>query len=111
MISYVRFSTEGRVRPAKVFLAELRRFEDHTVEKRTNTMLATLSLGLSLVLPHLQPTPATMRSTAHARMPPPAAMLTRDTAAPRRLPRICLTPEAVRAATPPYAAAAPYTSH
>merc|ERR1712166_797179 len=38
---------------------------------------------------------------AHARMPPPAAMLTRDTAAPRRLPRICLTPEAVRAATPP----------
>jgi hypothetical protein len=68
-------------------------------------MLATLSLGFALVLPHLQSTPATTRLSAHDRMPPPVAMLTRDAAAPRRLPRICLTPEAVRAATPPYAAA------
>ena len=74
-------------------------------------MLATLSFGLGLVLPPLQPTPAATRLTAHDRMPPPVAMLTREAAAPRRLPRICLTPEAVRAATPPYAAAAPYTSH
>mmetsp|Transcript_31478 Transcript_31478/g.74833 ORF Transcript_31478/g.74833 Transcript_31478/m.74833 type:complete len:191 (-) Transcript_31478:120-692(-) len=64
-------------------------------------MLATLSFGLGLVLPHLQPTPAATRLTAHDRMPPPVAMLTREAAAPRRLPRICLTPEAVRAATPP----------
>ena len=68
-------------------------------------MLATLSLGFGLVLPHLQPAPAMTRLTAHERMPPPVAMLTRDAAAPRRLPRICLTPEAVRAATPPCAAA------
>ena len=68
-------------------------------------MLATLSLGFTLGFA-LQPTPATTRLTAHdKRVPPPVAMLTRDAAAPRRLPRICLTPEAVRAATPPYAAA------
>ena len=68
-------------------------------------MLASLSLGFALVLPHMPPTPATTRLTAHDRTPPPMAMLTRDADAQRRLPRICSTPEAVRAATPPYAAA------
>ena len=63
-------------------------------------MLASLSLGFAFVL---TPAPATTRLTAHDRMPPPVAMLTRQ--AQRRLPRICSTPEAVRAATPPYAAA------
>jgi len=72
------------------------------VASRQNAMLASLSLGFAFVLP---PTPATTRLTAHDRMPPPMAMLTRDADAQRRLPRICSTPEAVRAATPPYAAA------
>ena len=62
-------------------------------------MLATLSFGLGLVLPHLQPTPAATRLTAHDRMPPPVAMLTREAAAPRRLPRICLTSELIEQAS------------
>lgn len=66
-------------------------------------MLATLSLATLSLLPHSHPhpTPATTRLTAYQRMPPPMAMLTRDANAQRRLPRICSTPEAVRAATPP----------
>jgi hypothetical protein len=80
----------------------------------TRTMLATLSLATLSLLPHSHPhpTPATTRLTAYQRMPPPMAMLTRDANAQRRLPRICSTPEAVRAATPPYAAARPlHTPH
>lgn len=80
----------------------------------TRSMLATLSLATLSLLTHSHPhpTPATTRLTAYQRMPPPMAMLTRDANAQRRLPRICSTPEAVRAATPPYAAARPlHTPH
>lgn len=65
-------------------------------------MLATLSLGFALVLPNLQSAPATtMRPTNHARMAPPTAQLTvvREERGAGR--RICATPEALRAATPP----------